>query len=94
MAAAALYLGCKLAETPRRVQDLVHVHSFLDWLDWKNQELRKMQSCQQTVSDVKTTSSALEALDSKLFSLFLLSSQVLHSIQSVVLSQLPTNISL
>lgn len=73
VAAASLYLGCKLAETPRRVHYLVHVYTYIDWLEWKEQELRGLSVLQNpgTASEnVSATSKILSEADIRLSNWF------------------------
>lgn len=47
VAAASLYLGCKLCETPRRIRDVVHIVVFLDWVEKKDEFLEILKKKQQ-----------------------------------------------
>ena len=62
----SLYLGCKLAETPRRVQDFVYLFSFLEWLCYKD-KCAAEQLCTQSPEEA---SESLESLEASFVSFF------------------------
>jgi hypothetical protein len=62
VAAGCLFLGCKLAETPRSVNDFVYLSLFLDWLHFKEKELKGIhETVEETQKVLELTESRFQA---------------------------------
>lgn len=64
-AAACVYLGCKIGESPRRVRDIVRSAYFLDWLEHKDAEIRRIHATVAGDAAVKATRQKIDQLESE-----------------------------